>query len=199
MIPDGRRIRPFRAGRGGERRTFQSGVLGRAAPGRSERSPSAYRRDQTASALHRKLVEIRRLLSSALGPRRTAELAGIEGSTAKPSQSALLLLQADAFLKLLRDSRRLAIPQADRYFDPAAVAGALEPLAAACRETCGRLDQTRKASAATLEARDRARTELRRALRCVAGILVGWLLLIGRKDLGEKLHVIRRLGKARKA
>ena len=85
---------------------------------RSREAAARYRRDQTASALRRKLVEIRRLLTSVLGPRRTAELAGIEGSTAQASQSALLLSQSQAFLKLLRDPRRLAVPQTGWYIDP---------------------------------------------------------------------------------
>ncbi len=162
---------------------------------RSHAAAARYRRDQTAAALRRKLVEIRRLLTSALGPRRTAELAGIEGSTAKESQPALLLSQSQAFLKLLRDPRRLAIPPAGCYFDPTAAAGALEPLAAACREARARLDEIRDASAPALEARDRARIELDRGVRCVAGMLGGWLLLIRRADLAEKLRAVRRLGR----
>ncbi len=125
---------------------------------RSREDAARYRRDQTASALRLKLVEIRRLLSSVLGPRRTAELAGIEGNTAKVSQSALLLSQAQAFLKLLRDPRRLAVPRAGWYIDPAAAAAALEPLAVALREARDQLDELRRASAARLAASNRART-----------------------------------------
>ncbi len=158
----------------------------------SREDAARFQRDQTASALRRKVVEVRRLLTSALGPRRTSELAGIAGNTAKDSQPALLLAQSQAFLKLLRDPRRLAIPRSERFFDPAVLAGALEPLAGACREACGSLDQMRRASAAPLEARDGARTELRHALRCVAGMLGGWLMLIRRADLAEKLRSFRR-------
>ncbi len=159
---------------------------------RSEQGEARFQRDQTAAALRRKLVEIRRLLTSAHGPRRAATLLGIEGRTAQESQGALLLAQADACLGLLRDPRRLAIPRADRYFDPAAAAGALEPLATACREACGRLEEIRRASAASLEARDRVWTELRHGVGSVVRILSGWLLLIGRADLAEKLRLIQR-------
>ncbi len=159
---------------------------------RSRQAAARYGRDQTAAALRRKLVEIRRFLTAVLGPRRTAELAGIEGETAKETQPAILLSQSQAILKLLRDPRRLAIPRSGCYFDPAAAAGALEPLAAACREACGPLEEIREARAATLEARNRARSELERGARCVAGILGGWLLLIRRTDLAEKLRAIHR-------
>ncbi len=158
---------------------------------RSEEREARFHRDQTASALRRKLVEVRRLLTSALGPRRTATLLGV-GKTARSSQPALLLSQAGAFLKLLRDPRRLAIPRRNRVFDPAVVAGTLEPLAVACAAACDRLDAMCQASAAALEARDRARAELERVMPCVVDGFGGWLVLIGRPDLAEKLRRILR-------
>ncbi len=157
------------------------------AEARNHEGEARFRRDQTAAALRRKLVEIRRVLTAALGPRRTATLLDIEGKTARESQPALLLAQADAFLKLLRDPRRLAIARADRYLEPAAAVADLEPLAAALREARGLLDEGRRASAAGLEARDRARSELLNGLRCVVRLLGGWLLFIGRADLAKKL------------
>ena len=155
---------------------------------RSRERQALFRRDQTAAALRRKLVDVRRLLSSALGPRRTKTLLGIEGDTAKPSQPALLLSQADAFLKLLRNPRRLAIPHGGSYFDPAAVADDLEPLASALRGARDHLDENRRASAQRLEARDRQRAELTRAVQCVASIASGWFRLIRRDDLVKKLR-----------
>ncbi len=163
---------------------------------RRDEREARFRRGQTASALRRKLVEIRRLLTSALGPKRTSKLLGIQRPTAHDSQTALLLSQADAFLTLLRDPRRLAIPRADCYFDPAAIVAALELLAAALSQARDRLDEIRRASAARLEARDRTRTELCRGVRNVVSILGGWLLLIRRTDLAEKLQLIDHPGRA---
>jgi len=164
----------------------------------SRESEARFRRDRTASALRLKLVEIRRLLTSALGPRRTATLLGIGGKTAQGSQHALLLKQAGAFASLLRDPRRLAIPPAERYFDPAVVAGALEPLAADLREACGQLDEIRGSNAARHAATRRARRELVLDLRCVIRLLGGWLRLISRDDLAEKLRPIQRLIRGRR-
>ncbi len=159
----------------------------------SHEGEARFRLDQTASALRRKLIEIRRLLTAAIGPRRAATLLGIEGRTARGTQPALLLSQAGAVSKLLRDPQKLAIPHAERFFDPAAVAGALEPLAAACREARDELEEVRRAKTARVEARDRARSELALAVRCVVRLLGGWLGLIRREDLSEKLGFIRRL------
>ncbi len=155
------------------------------------------RRDQTASALHRKLVEIRRLVASALGLRRTATLLGFEGKTADKTQPARLLSQAEAYLRLLHEPRRLAIPRADLYFEPAAIASALEPLAGAFREAGGQLDEVRRASAASLEARDRARAQLEHAIRHVVRFLGGWFVLVGRPDLAEKIQLVQLFGQGR--
>ncbi len=165
----------------------------------SHEGEARFRRDQTASALCRKLIEIRRLLVAVLGPRRAATLLGIEGRTARGTQPALLLSQAGAFLRLLRDPQKLATPHADVHFDPAAVAGALEPLVAACREARGELDEVHRANAARVAARDRARSELVFAVRCVVRLLGGWLLLIRRADLTEKLRPIERLIRGRQS
>ena len=153
-------------------------------------------RDHTASALRRKLVEIRRLLTAAFGPHHTATVLGIEGKTAHASQYAFLLFQADAFLKALRDPRRLAIPRT-ASFDPAAAAAALEPLIVAFRGAYGHLDEVRRESAARLAARDQARTELVSGIPCVVAILSGWLGLIRRADLTKKLRLIQRTGKTK--
>ncbi len=177
---------------GGQRLRERLDALGEA---RGREGEARFQRDQAASALRRKLVEIRRLLTSALGSRRTATLLDVEGKTARDTQPTLLLAQAGAFLRLLGDPRRLGISHAGGYFDPAAAAADLEPLAAALREACGQLDETLRTCAARLEAKDRARTELGRAVRCVVRILGGWLLLIRRADLADKLSSIRRRGK----
>lgn len=148
-------------------------------------------RDHEASKLRRKLVETRRLVTAVYGPRHAATLLGIEGKTAKASQKGLLSSQADACLKVLRDPKRLAIPHA-AGFDPAAAAAALEPLIVAFRAAHGRLDEATRASAARLSARDQARTDLDRGLPCVVSILSGWLGLIRRADLAEKLRSMKR-------
>lgn len=147
-------------------------------------------RDHQASMLRRKLVETRRHFSAVYGPRHAATLLGIEGKTAQASQKALLLSQADGVLKVLRDPRRLAIPDA-AGFDPAAAAAALEPLVAGSREAYGRLEEVHHESAARLAARDQARADLDRGLPCVVSILSGWLGLIRRADLAEKLRYIK--------
>ena len=92
------------------------------------------KRNQTASAVRRKLVDIRRLLALVLDWRRAARLLGIQGDTAKSSQSALLLSQADACLSLLRDPQRLRIPSTRRFFEPSATADELEPLVVSLRQ-----------------------------------------------------------------
>ena len=166
--------------------------------GKSHESEAKFRRDQTAAALCRKLIEVRRLLIATLGPRRAATLLGIEGRTARGTQPALLLSQAGAFSSLLREPQKLAIPRPERYFDPAAVADDLEPLVAACREACDELDEIRRAKAARVAARDRARSELVFAVRCVARLFGGWLGLVRRTDLTEKLDSIRRLTRRRR-
>lgn len=158
---------------------------------RSREGEAQISRDLTASVLRRKLVEIRRLLTAVFGPQRSATLLGIEGKTAKTWQSALLLSQADAFLRALRDPRRLAVPRTV-CFDPASTASTLEPPLAAFRDAYGHLGEVRRASAARLEARDQARAELDRAVHCVVPILSGWLGLIRRADLVEKLRLIQR-------
>lgn len=158
---------------------------------RSREGEALVARDHAASALRRKLVEIRRLLSAVFGPRRAATVLGIEGRTANASRHTLLLSQADAFLKVLRDPKRLPIPHT-ACFDPAAAAATLEPLIVALREAYGHLDEARQASAARLEARDQARTELDHGIPCVVAILSGWLGLIRRADLTKKLRLIQR-------
>ncbi len=152
-------------------------------------------RDQTASALRRKLVQVRRLLTSVLGSQRTAKLLGIKGRTAHDSQHPLLLSQADAFLKLLRDPQRLAIKPALHYFDPAAVAADIAPHADACRQACGQLDEMCEASAYRRAARNSAQTELECAVQSLASVLSGFLLLTGRTDLAKKLYPIQHPGK----
>lgn len=157
---------------------------------RNEERQARFRQSQTAAALRRKLVDFRRLLTSAFGPLRAARLTGIEGKTARVRQPALLLAQADAFLELAQDPRRSATLRRTRVFDPAAVAEALEPLAGACRSAGGDVDRAQQAVAQGLDARDRARAELERSLPSVVDGLCGWLRLIGRGDLAEKLRRI---------
>ncbi len=147
-----------------------------------------FQRHQAASALRRKLVESRRLLSSVLGPWRTAKLLGLAGKTARAAQPVLLLSQTAAFLSLLGDPRRLALARVDRYLDPVATAAVLEPLATACREACDDLDKICQANAARLAARDCASAELGRAVQHVVRLLGGWLLLVGRSDLAKQLR-----------
>lgn len=154
---------------------------------RSEEGEAQVSRDQTASVLRRKLVEVRRYMTSVFGPRHTATLLGIEGKTAQASQPALLLSQAEATAKLLRDPKRLAIPQT-AHFNPAAAAAALEPRMVAFRAAHGCLNALRQASAARLD----------RGLRCVVPILSGWLGLIRRAELTEKLRHVQRSGKTKK-
>ncbi len=154
-----------------------------------------FQRDQAATALRRKLVESRRLLTSVLGPRHAAKLLGLAGKTARAAQPALLLSQTTAFLCLLGDPRRLALTRADHYLDPVATAAALEPLAAACRQACDHLDEICQVSAARLAARDRASAELWRAVQGVVRLLGGWLQLVGRSDLAEKLRRITSRGR----
>ena len=155
---------------------------------RDQERQARFRQRQTASALSRKLVEIRRLLTSKLGPRRAAGLAGIEGKTARACQPARLLVQADAFLELLRDPRRSATLRRYRVFDPAGLAAALEPLATACRAAGDDVDRACQEIADNSGARDRARAELERVLPSVVDGLCGWLRLIGRADLAQKLR-----------
>ena len=157
---------------------------------RSREGEARASRDLAASVLRRKLVEVRRQLTSVFGS-RTASLLGIEGKTAQASQPALLLSQAEAFLRVLRDPKRLPIPHPG-YFVPALAAAALEPLIASFREAYGDLDEIRQASAARLEARDQARTELDHGIHCVVSILGGWLELIRRAELAEKLRLVQR-------
>ncbi len=160
---------------------------------RGHESEALFRRNQTASALRRKLVEIRQLLTSVFGAHRAGKLLGFGGKTALASQPARLLSQAGAFVKALRDPKRPAIPETAYFdFDPASAAAELEPLLDACREAHGRLAETRQASAARLEAKDQVLGELQDAVHCVACILGGWFLLIRRLDLAEKLRRIRR-------
>ncbi len=165
---------------------------------RSHEGEALFWRDQTAAALHRKLVAIRQVLTSVFGAKRTAKLVGFGGKTARPSQGAFLLSQADAFLKSLRDPERPAIPETAYFdFDPASAAAELEPLVVACREAHDRLDEIRQARAARIEAKDRAQTELRHGVQSVVCVVGGWLALVRRLDLVEKLRLIRRRNKAR--
>jgi hypothetical protein len=158
---------------------------------RSQENEARVSRDLAASALRRKLVEVRRHLTAVFGSRRSAALLGIEGTTAKASQSALLLSQAEAFLRLLHDRKRLVVSNAGPFV-PASAAATLEPLSLAFHEARNRLDEIRRASAARLETRDQARIDLERGLHCVACILGGWLDLIRRADLAEKLRLVPR-------
>ncbi len=140
---------------------------------RSQEADVRLWRDHTASALSRKLVQFRQLLTSVFSAKRTATLLGIEGQTARASQHALLLSQAEAFRSLFRDPQRLAAPDSAYYLDPAAAAADLEPLLVAFREACTHLDEIRQTSAARLEAKDRACADLDGGLQCAASILSG--------------------------
>lgn len=164
---------------------------------RSRESEARASREQRAAALRRKLVEIRQHMTPVFGS-RAATLLGIEGKTARSSQSALLSSQADAVLKVLRDPKRLAKAET-AYFDPAPAAAALEPLIVASREAGGHLDEVCQASAARLEARDRARAELHRGIHWVVRMLSGWLGLVRRADLAKKLRRLQRPDQVRKA
>ncbi len=161
---------------------------------RSQEAEALSCRDQTAAALRRKLVQLRQLLASVFGATRATRLLGIAGKTGRASQHALLLSQAEAFLSLFRDPQRLAIPDSAYYFDPAAATADLEPLAVALREARNHLDEIRQVNAARLEAKDRAWAELDGGLQCAVSILSGWLVLIRRLDLAEKLRLIWRRG-----
>ncbi len=161
------------------------------ADARSREAEARFQRSATASALRRKLVDVRRLLTAVHGPRRTTTLLGIEGGTAHDTQPALLLSHAGAFQELLRDPQQMVVTRADFTFDPAAIADGVETLAAACGEAGARLDAVRKVSADRREARDHTRSELARAVGCVVGVLGGWFRLIRRSDLARKLTVQR--------
>ncbi len=158
---------------------------------RSRESETRLRRDDAAAALRRELVRTRWLLTGVFGTRRTAVVLGIEGETAHASQHALLLSQAESFLKLFRDPKGLAVPRAFSV-DPVWAATTLEPLIVAFREAYGRLDEIQQASAARLEAKNRTWSELEGSFRCVVSILSGWLGLIRRPDLAAKLRLIQR-------
>ncbi|MCP3956292.1 MAG: hypothetical protein GY719_00415 [bacterium] len=158
---------------------------------RDREREARFRRDQTASALHRQLVAIRRILTSAFGSRRAATLLGIAGKTARDSQTVLLLSQADSALERLRDPRKLAIPHPGWNFDPVAAGGVLEPLVAALSEARDQLDEIRQTRATRLEARNRARSEIARAVHCLVSILGGWFQLIRRTDLAKKVRLIQ--------
>ena len=162
----------------------------------SDEAEARLRRNQTALALRRKLVDVRRLLILALGTQRIGELLRIEGDTAKSSQPELLLSQADACLSLLRDPQRLRLPSARRFFDPAETADDLEPLITALRQARDGLDKTHRESARQLETRNRTRTELENNIRSVGAILGGWFRLIRRHDLAKKIRPVQRPGRA---
>lgn len=158
---------------------------------RSRESEARQRRDDAAAALRRQLVQNRMILSGLYGACRTAVLLGIEGETAHASQHALLLSQAEALLKLLRDPKRLPVP-CTASVHPTGAVDTLEPLVVAFREAYSRLDEIHQESAARLEAKTRTWTELEGSFRCVVSILGGWLGLIRRPDLAEKLRLVQR-------
>lgn len=160
---------------------------------RAREDEARFERDQAASTLRRKLVELRRMLVLMHGPRRAAKLLGIEGRTAHRSQHALLVTQAEGFLKLLCDPKRPAVGRAGALsFDPAHAAGELEPAVAELRTALRRCDQVRRTGATRRAAKDRAAAELERAVRCVVFLARGCLLLIRRSDLAEKVRMIQR-------
>lgn len=153
-------------------------------------------REQKASAVRRKLVDIRRLLALVLDWRRAARLLGIQGDTAKSSQPALLLSQADACLSLLRDPQRLTIPSNRRFFEPSATADELEPLVVSLRQAREGLDASGQESARQLETRNRKRADLKRDVQNVGAIAGGCFGLIRRNDLAKKIRPIERPGRA---
>ena len=162
---------------------------------KSHEDEALHWRNHTASQLRRKLVEVRRFLTAACGP-RAGKLLGISGKTALASQPALLVSQAESVLRVLREPKRLSIPSGG-CFDPAAAAAGLEPMLDAGRKAVGQLDEKRQASAVRREARDRAVSDLWRAGHGVASIVVGWFSLIRRMDLVGKLRAWPRLGKTK--
>lgn len=162
----------------------------------AQEAEARFERDKAASALRRKLVELRRLLSSMHGPRRAATLLGIEGETALQTQHARLLEHAEAFLRLLRDPERPAAARTDAFlFEPAVAAGEIEPLHAELGAALRRCDEVRRTGAARREARERAWVELGRAVRCVVFLCRGCLALIRRGDLAEKIRRIQQTWK----
>lgn len=148
-------------------------------------------RDHAASALRRKLVEIRRMMIVPLGPQRAAAALGIKGKTAHPSQHALLLSQAEAALKVLGDPGKLKIPPtAAGAFDPVTVVGELEPMVAALRASLVRFDEVRRQRAFRREMKDNALNDLGTAVRALVLLFRGCFLLIGRKDLAAKIREV---------
>lgn len=143
-------------------------------------------REQTAAVLRRKLMEIRQFLMALFGSRHTAKLLGFEGATAKTSQPTLLLSQSEALLKVLRDPKRLAIPNT-AYFDPVSAAATLEPPIVAFREAHGQFEKVRQAKAIRCEAGNHKWAELVHGIQCVVRVFSGWFHLIGRPDLVKKI------------